>query len=139
MFKVLLDTNQLVSSLLTIHGVQGQIIDEWRRRAFLLFLAPGQIEEVAAVLRRPKIARKYSIGSADQQGFIALLRADAMVLPEANRPGVCRDPDDDFLLGCAVAGGVEYLVTGDADLLTLREHRGVTILDGRHFLSILTR
>ena len=54
MLKVLLDTNQLVSSLLSTGGVQGQIVDEWRRQAFVLFPVPGQVEEVADVLRRPK-------------------------------------------------------------------------------------
>lgn len=138
MLKVLLDTNQLVSSLLTVHGVQGQLVDEWRRRAFVLFLAPGQLEEVAEVLKRPKIAKKYSIAPGDRQAFLELLRTQALLLPHQRRPGVCRDPDDDYVLGCAVAGGVDYLVTGDADLLSVGQYRGVSIVDGRQFLSVLS-
>ena len=55
----LVDTNQLVSSLLSAHGHQGQLVDAWRRRAFVLLLAPGQIDEVSGVLARPKVAKKY--------------------------------------------------------------------------------
>src|SRR5712692_9134532 len=59
--NALLDTNQLVSSLLSAHGPQGQLVDAWRRRDFVLFLAPGQIDVVANVLARPKITKKYRI------------------------------------------------------------------------------
>jgi hypothetical protein len=75
--KVVLDTNQLVSSLLSTQGLQRQLINAWRRRAFLLFLAPGQIDEVAEVLGRPKIQKKYPITPGDREAFLLLLRQDA--------------------------------------------------------------
>ena len=59
MVKALLDTNQLVSSLLNARGLQRQLVDAWRRRAFMLLMGPGQVEEVGEVLARPKIAKKY--------------------------------------------------------------------------------
>ena len=97
----------------------------------------GQAEEVAEVLSRPKIARKYRISPADRQALLDLLRREAVFLPVEPAPGVCRDPDDDYLLGCAAAGGVEYLVTGDDDLMSLGHYRGVAIVDARHFLALL--
>lgn len=138
MLKVLLDTNQLISSLLSRHGLQRQLIDAWRKRAFLLLLVPGQIDEVADVLNRPRIRKRYRIAQGDREAFLQLLRLDALLLPHAEAPGVCRDPDDDYLLGCAVAGGADYLVTGDHDLLTLRRHQSVGILSAREFLAILS-
>ena len=135
--RALVDTNQLVSSLLSDHGHQGQLVDAWRRRAFVLLLAPGQIDEVADVLARPKIAKKYRVSAGDRQAFIDLLRAEAILAPHEQRPGVCRDPDDDYLLGCAAAAQADYLVSGDADLLVIGHYRGVTIVEARHFLSLL--
>jgi putative PIN family toxin of toxin-antitoxin system len=135
--RVLLDTNQLVSSLLSSRGLQSGLIDAWRRRDFVLVLAPAQIEEVEEVLSRPKIARKYAIPAADREAFLELLRTEAVPLASAARPNVCRDPDDDFLLGCAAAGGADYLVTGDEDLLTIRTFRGVAVVSARIFLSML--
>jgi uncharacterized protein len=38
---------------------------------------------------------------------------------------VTRDPDDDQIIACAMAGGVEAVVSGDDDLLTIGEYRGV--------------
>ena len=135
--RALLDTNQLVSSLLSAGGVQSQLVDEWRRRAFVLFLAPRQVEEIGEVLSRSKIAKKYGISSADREGLLELLRTEGIRLPHAPPPRVCRDPDDDYLLGCAVAGRVDYVVTGDNDRLVLGEYRGVMIVDGRQFLDLL--
>jgi putative PIN family toxin of toxin-antitoxin system len=134
--RVLLDTNQLVSSLLSARGLQRGLIDAWRRRDFILMLAPGQIEEVGEVLSRPKIAKKYAISAEDREMFLNLLRSDAIPLPSMPRPHICRDPDDDFLLGCAAAGGVDYLISGDQDLLSLGSFQGVVLLTAREYLSL---
>jgi uncharacterized protein len=42
--------------------------------------------------------------------------------------GVCRDPDDDPILSCALSAEADYLVTGDLDLLELKEFHGIRIL-----------
>lgn len=137
MLRVVLDTNQLVSSLLTARGLQRRLVDEWRKRSFLLLVGPEQIEELGEVLGRPKIARKYRVSAADRSGLIELLRSEAILLPGSKAPGVCRDPDDDRLLGSAAAGGADYLVTGDEDLLSVGRFGAVEILDARSFFAVL--
>ena len=139
MLKVVLDTNQLVSSLLASRGLQRRLVDAWRDRGYLLLLGPEQIEEIGDVLLRPKIARKYRISAADRAGLVELLRSEAVLLPRVEGPGVCRDPDDDRLLGSAAAGGADLLVTGDRDLLSIGRFEGVEILDARSFLAVLER
>ncbi len=39
-----------------------------------------------------------------------------------------RDPDDDHVLACALAAQADLIVSGDRDLLTLREYQGMPIL-----------
>ncbi len=136
--KVVLDTNQLVSSLLSTQGLQRALIDHWRAGAFLLFVAPSQRQEITDVLDRPKIAEKYRITPADRDAFLHLLDQDAIPLPHHAAAGVCRDAEDDYLLGCAASAGIEYLVTGDDDLLTLKRFKTVVILTARDFLTILS-
>jgi uncharacterized protein len=51
--------------------------------------------------------------------------------------GACRDPKDDFVLECAWKAGAELIVTGDKDLLTLGEFRGIRILTARQYLDLL--
>jgi uncharacterized protein len=136
--RVLLDTNQLVSSLLNAHGLQRQLVDAWRRRAFMLLMGPGQVEEVGEVLGRPKIAKKYRFSADDRSALLDLLRMESVLVPHAPAPGFSRDPDDDYLLGCAEAGGADYLVTGDDDLLSVERYRAVVIVDARTFLTVLS-
>lgn len=115
------------------------MIDAWRQRAFLLLLVPGQIDELAEILSRPKIKKRYRIDPRDREAFLQLLRLDTVLLPHMTAPGVCRDPDDDYLLGCAAAGRADYLVTGDEDLLSIGRYRDVAILSARDFLAIIAR
>ncbi|MBP5091411.1 MAG: putative toxin-antitoxin system toxin component, PIN family [Bacilli bacterium] len=49
----------------------------------------------------------------------------------------CRDPDDDKFLACAIDGAAYYVVSGDSDLVSLREFRGIKIVTASEFLSLL--
>lgn len=51
--------------------------------------------------------------------------------------GVCRDPNDDFILECAVVGRADLIVTGDKDLLSLGEYEGVRIVTARQYLEMV--
>lgn len=49
---------------------------------------------------------------------------------------ICRDADDDNILACALAAKADYLVTGDADLLELKMHKGISIITPRDFEAL---
>jgi uncharacterized protein len=49
--------------------------------------------------------------------------------------GVCRDPKDDMILECAINAKAEIIVTGDKDLLVLKEYRGVRIRSPREYVA----
>ena len=49
--------------------------------------------------------------------------------------GVCRDPDDDMVLACAVAAGATYLVARDKDLLDMQQYEGIAIVTPEAFLT----
>lgn len=48
---------------------------------------------------------------------------------------VCRDPDDDLVLGTALAGRCDVIVTGDRDLLVLESYGGIDIVSPGAFWS----
>jgi len=48
---------------------------------------------------------------------------------------VCRDPDDDNILAAAVSGKCDCIITGDKDLLVLKEYEGIDIFSPRDFLT----
>ena len=49
----------------------------------------------------------------------------------------CRDPDDDKFLACALDGAAYYVVSGDSDLLSMREYKGIKIVTVNEFLELL--
>ncbi len=53
--------------------------------------------------------------------------------------GVAAHAEDDLVLAAAVSARVQYLVTGDAGLLAVGRHRGVTITTARFFRSLIDR
>jgi predicted nucleic acid-binding protein len=52
---------------------------------------------------------------------------------------ICMDADDDNILALARDGDVDYIITGDKDLLVLEEFESVPILDLRGFWGILRK
>ncbi|MEX2044550.1 MAG: putative toxin-antitoxin system toxin component, PIN family [Opitutus sp.] len=58
-----------------------------------------------------------------------------MVKPIPLLVPACRDPDDDLVLATAIAAKARVVVTGDDDLLTLKNHAGIAILYPRQFLE----
>jgi predicted nucleic acid-binding protein len=66
-----------------------------------------------------------------------LLRRRAEFVQPTIALRLSRDPGDDKFLECAVAGRADYIVSADADLLTLRAVQGIPILDAPGFWGTL--
>jgi len=139
MLRVVLDTNQFVSSVLVRHGLPAQVIDTWRRREYLLVTSPAIMTEIRATLDYPRIRRKYPLTDELVERLITLLEQDALVVSgKVDTEGaVPDDPDDDMVLACAVDGMADLIVSGDRHLLDLGEYRGIPIITAREFLDRL--
>lgn len=84
-----------------------------------------------------KLREKFDLGPDELPLLHLYYRHATWVEPEALDKPVCRDPDDDWVLATAIAGGAELIVTGDEDLLALGAYRDVAILTPRQFLERL--
>jgi len=127
--KVVFDTNVLVSAFVT-EGICAKLVGRARRRQFQLITCPFILKEFEGVLLKKISATK----TETRQALRILSEAiSALVQPAQSLSGICRDPDDDPILSCAIAASADYLVTGDADLLELREFRGTRIVTPRDF------
>ena len=83
------------------------------------------------------LARKFVV-TPRVKTFIRTLRSQVeLVTPEALPSPVCRDRDDDLVLGTAMAAGADRIVTGDRDLLVLRRHENIELVTPREFLEWL--
>lgn len=133
--RAVFDTNLLVSYLLVHRPPIALLIDEQlAQERFTLVSAPVLLEELARVLRYPRLQRYYDTAQRDR--FVALIAAlsELVELPE-EIPPISRDPDDDRVIACAVVGRVDGIVSGDRDLLDLREVGGIPILTAAQFLE----
>ena len=138
--RVVADANVFVSAALgrSPESPSVRIINAALDGRIELVMSPGLLAEVADVLSRPRIRRRLS--AEDAQLFLADIAAQVvMVTDPANPPKVCRDPEDDYLVGLAIASGAETLVTGDDDLLAVEpDQAGVDVVTPRQLIERLS-
>jgi putative PIN family toxin of toxin-antitoxin system len=112
------------------------------RDDFVLVTAPELLAELDRVLGNSKLQRCYT--EQDRTRFVALVMSlsevvDLPISPEGETtiPRICRDPDDDRVIACAVIGEAGVIVSGDDDLLDLEWVGGIPILTAARFLEML--
>jgi putative PIN family toxin of toxin-antitoxin system len=136
--RAVIDTNVLVSGLLVAHGPPHQVLDAWLEGRFTLVTSPYQLEEVTHVLAHPRVAAHIRLEPAELAAILAGLMTLAVVTPgHLRRPGVTRDPKDDAIVACAEEGDADYIVSGDHDLLSPGEYRGIQAVTPRQFLEAI--
>jgi len=127
--KAVFDTNVLLAAFIT-EGICSKILVRGRKRQFHLILCPVILREFERVL-----IKKFSITRNEARSILQIV-SEAMhsvVSPSQSVKRICRDPDDDSILACALEAGADYLVTGDVDLLELKIFKGIRIVTPREF------
>lgn len=126
--RIVLDTNVVVSGLLW-EGTPYALLRAIRAvPTARLFAAESLIAELTDVLARPGCARRLGlIGRSARDLVEDYLSIVEIVAPQPIAP-TARDPDDDRVLGCALAARAQLIVSGDLDLLTLHPYHHITIL-----------
>jgi uncharacterized protein len=126
LLRIIVDANVWLSYLLPSRH-QGRTVDRLMAiiegERVILVVPMGLIRELReTVARKPYLAQRIRPEEFDVA--IEFLRSIVEMLPEqaASIPHLTRDPKDDYLLAAAVIGDADILVTGDADLLSLRDH-----------------
>jgi putative PIN family toxin of toxin-antitoxin system len=130
--RIVVDTNVVASAVL-FGGKPGALI------RFILTHA------VSAVATQEIIAEYQStIDSLFQKynGRELFFSADSIysameIIPAQTRVDVCRDPDDNKFISCAIDGQCYYIVSGDKDLLTLKEYSNVKIVTVAEFFELV--
>lgn len=127
--KAVFDTNVLLAAFLT-EGICTKLLTRAKKKQFQLFIFPDILREFDRVLSKKFLSSAQQIRESQQ----IILEAAHLVEPPASLvKGVCRDPDDDMILSCAVAAKADYLVSGDSDLLDLKKFQGIKIVSPKTF------
>jgi uncharacterized protein len=134
--RIVLDTNVWISGLLW-QGVPKQIIALAKSRAIKVFVSEPILNELEEVLARTKFQSKMRSLGIISQDLINLVRqlSEICVSISVNVPNL-RDPNDAIILGTAIAANAVLIVSGDLDLLVLKEYVGISILTPADFLEV---
>ena len=91
------------------------------------------------VLSREKFVKRLEMAGVTVQELIVGYSTLATVIDaQPIEPVIVRDPDDDAVLACALSAEAEIIVSGDDDLLELKEHQGIRILTATELLTELS-
>lgn len=111
------------------------ILDRWRGGEFDLVVSPRLLEELEAVLMRPKF--QAAVSEEDAREYVDSLAREAFLVSDPEDvPSVTPDPEDDYLVALAVAAGADAIVSGDSDLTEL-EDPPVLVLTPRRLVARL--
>jgi uncharacterized protein len=133
--RLVIDTNILISALLTGSSLPAHLIALWREGRFDLLTSADQLDELMRVTRYPRIRERLAPQLAGR--LINELRDIAVVVKNLPVVTVSPDPYDNYLLATAAAGSADFLVTGDKrDLLALKLYEGTRIITVREFLTL---
>lgn len=125
--RALLDTNVLIAAFIA-RGNSNEVFDHC--------LTSHQIITSLWILDEleEKLIGKFHFSKAEVKGVVRLIRDNAEIAePEGLDEKVCRDADDDNILAAALAGKADCIITGDSDLLVLKNYRGIRILSPTGF------
>lgn len=105
-----------VSAVINPYGTPARVVETVADGAITAVVSQHLLDELAAVLIRPKFRRWISV--ADAIAFVESLGGHADLRDDPGPPKTrVRDPDDDYLVALAEAADA-VIVTGDDDLLT---------------------
>jgi len=128
--RVVFDSNVWVATL-TTSGTSTEVVRE-ARRFCEIYTSPYILAEVDRVL-----SGKFGAKAEELRRSRHLLETACYVEPDPppdpKRDPACRDPKDLPILRLALAVHADLLVTGDQDLLELKELRGIRIVTPARF------
>lgn len=137
--RVVIDTDVLISGLLSDRGPAREIVDRWLAGEFALLASEQMLSECERILEHLSLKEGLGLTINPKDDLIAMLKDQAQrvetTLPALTR--VVRNPFDEAVLMSAITGHADYLVTEEDDLLALKQYEGVRIVAPERFIQSL--
>ena len=135
---VLLDTNVIISALLSPDGNPAKIVQRWEADEFELATSPALLQEIERALTYERVRKHLKLSENELETFLRKFRPSTVnVVPLVTLDFIKKDPADNRVLECALAARAAYLVTRDEHLLELKEYQGVVVLPPVGFLVMV--
>ena len=127
--KAVIDTNVPVSGIFW-GGKPGIVLEHWRSSKLDILATVDILEEYLRVIAK--------VGKHDPElieHWTGFLLQNLSLIEKTTTLKNCRDPHDNMFLECVVSATADCLVSGDDDLLVLRNICGIPIFSVSKFLS----
>jgi len=125
--KVVLDTNVIVAAFAT-RGLCAELFEVCLIKCKIV-LSEYILSEVAE-----KLITKIHLPQSIVEEILQFLKEHAQIVkPEMIESFILKDKKDIPIIGTALSGNAQFLITGDKELLSLREYRNIEILSSRKF------
>jgi hypothetical protein len=133
--RVVLDVNVWISGLLW-GGIPGQVLRLARSKKITILASDALFLELETTLRREKFQPRIQKRGYTVDDLMSVAKGFSEFYPNTNvEIAELRDPKDNKILAVALAANAEAIVTGDLDLLVLKEFQGIPIVTPQDFLS----
>lgn len=130
--RFIIDTNLWISFLITKnHSKLDKILFSGK---FILVFSKELLDEFLEVTNRPKFRKYFS--KTDIEDILTTIEEYADFVKVNTKVDLCRDFKDNFLLSLATDGNADFLITGDDDLLVLKQFRETEIITISNFLAL---
>ena len=103
-----------------------------------LYTSTDLLAELTDILSRRKFEKKIAASSLTVDQLVDLYAEFVSVVKPFPVPRIAPDPDDDVVLGTALAAKADVVVTGDHALLSVGQYEGIRIVSASQALDILT-
>ena len=134
--KIVLDTNILISSLISKKSFPYLLYQGWRRKEFTLITSEEQLQELKQVLQYPKL-RKF-INQDEARILVSALQDFTVTVADLPEVNYSKDSDDNLIIATAIAGKADLIVTGHkGDLLILKTVENISIVTASDAVSII--
>jgi len=137
--RLTLDTNVVASGLLW-DGTPAQLIDAAQAGEVELFTSRALLAELVRILQRAKFSKAIAAsGLALDDLVLGYAELATVVTPASILPTILADPDDDYVLACALAAQADLIVSGDAHLLNLKTYHRIRIVSATEALALIAK
>jgi len=129
--RIVLDTNIWISGLLLPNSKAGLLLEAWRAGKIDIITSASILSEIQKVLLYPKISKRTGWDESKAKEYTSLIGifTENVHNIEEHWVQVERDPKDSHILSTFMASKADFLVTGDTDLLELKEKYTILTLN----------
>lgn len=140
MLRVVLDTNVFISGILSQKGPPGLILKAWQEQIFDLIVSKEILREIEQVFFYEKIKKRHGWNDKEIRAFVSSIPLFAIMTPGKEKAKVrLKDHADEKFLIASQEGKADFLVTGDKELLRLKNYQGTEILSPNDFVKNILR